>query len=256
MQAKRVISITNLFLRSGAIMKRVIFGFILVKVLLLSLFWTFTFSTGQNAQVARPQPTASPDAISRETSQPYRGDLSIFEGEKRAENLQIERVMDVLKIESGKSVADIGAGSGWFTVHAAKRVGAKGKVFAVEISQDAINHINERKAKENLPNIETVLGKEDNPLLPKKKVDAVLILKTYHEIAEPVILMKNLLPSLRKNALVGIIDRNGDASDHGINRDVVIEEMRRAGFSLKEEHDFVKGDGMDYLLIFQTDKTR
>lgn len=237
-------------------MKRMVFGFILVKVLLLSIFWTFTFSTGQNAQVAKPQPTASPDAVNRETSQPYRGDLSIFEGEKRAENLQVERVMDVLKIENGKSVADIGAGSGWFTVHAAKRVGMKGKVFAVDISQDAVNYINERRVKENLPNIETILGKTDNPLLPKKKVDAVLILKTYHEIAEPVILMKNLLPSLRRNALIGIIDRNGDASDHGINREVVIEEMQRAGFSLKEEHDFVKGDGMDYLLVFQAGNDR
>lgn len=238
-------------------MKKLIFGFVLAKLLLLSLFWTLTFSPSQNAQLAKPQPTATPnvstDNINRETSEPYKGDLSIFEGEKRAENLQIERVMDVLKIAEGKAVADIGAGSGWFTVRAAKRVGAKGRVFAVEISQDAINYINERKLKEKLPNIETILGKEDNPLLPQKKVDAVLILKTYHEIAEPVRLMKNLLSSLRKNALVGIIDRNGDSDSHGINRETVVEEMKRAGFSLKEEYDFVKGDGMDYFLIFQAD---
>lgn len=240
-------------------MKKIIFGFVLAKLLLLSLFWTFTFSPSQNAQLAKPLPTAanvSTDNINRETSEPYKGDLSIFEGENRAENLQVDRVMDVLKISEGKSVADIGAGSGWFTVRAAQRVGARGKVFAVEISEDAIKHINERKQKEKLPNIETVLGKEDNPLLPKNKVDAVLILKTYHEIAQPVRLMKNLLPSLRKNALVGIIDRNGDDDSHGINRETVIEEMKRAGFSLKEEFDFVKGDGMDYLLIFQADSNR
>ena len=241
-------------------MKKIIFGFVLAKLLLLSLFWTFTFSPTQNAQQAKPQPTATPDVpaddISRETSAPYKGDLSIFEGEKRAENLQVERVMDVLKIVEGKSVADIGAGSGWFTVRAAKRVGAKGRVFAVDISEDAIKHINERKQKENLPNIETVLGKEDNPLLPKKKVDAVLILKTYHEIAQPVRLMKNLLPSLRKDVLIGIIDRNGDDDSHGINRETVIEEMKRAGFSLKQEYDFVKGDGMDYLLVFEADSRR
>jgi SAM-dependent methyltransferase len=237
-------------------MKKLIFGFVMLKVLILSVFWTLTFSPPQNAQVARPQPTVLPDTIDRETSQPYKGDLSIFEGEKRAENLQVERVMDVLKITDGKSVADIGAGSGWFTVLAAKRVGAKGKVFAVEINEDAVKHINERKVKENLPNIETVLGRTDDPLLPKKKIDAVLILKTYHEIAEPVRLMKNLLPSLRKDALVGIIDRNGDAASHGINKEVVIDEMKRAGFVLKEEHDFVKGDGMDYLLVFQPGDNR
>ena len=241
-------------------MKKIIFGFVLVKLLLLSLFWTFTFSPSQNAQPAKPQPTVTPDIstdnINRETSTPYKGDLSIFEGEKRAENLQVERVMDALKVAEGKSVADIGAGSGWFTVKAAKRVGAKGRVFAVDISEDAIKHINERKQKENLPNIETVLGKEDNPLLPKNKVDAVLILKTYHEIAQPIRLMKNLLPSLRKNALVGVIDRNGDDDSHGINRETVVEEMKRAGFSLVEEHDFVKGDGMDYFLIFQANGKR
>ncbi len=244
-------------------MKKLVVGFALLKLTLLSLFWVLCFSSCQIAQLADNEsspvatatatPNNSNDTINRETSEPYKGDLSIFEGEKRAENLQIERVMDVLKIAEGKAVADIGAGSGWFTVRAAKRVGTKGKVFAVEINEDAVKYINERKQKENLPNIETVLGKEDNPLLPKKAVDAVLILKTYHEIAEPVRLMKNLLPSLRKNALIGIIDRNGDDDSHGVNRETVVEEMKRAGFSLKEEHDFVKGDGMDYLLIFQAD---
>ena len=63
--------------------------------------------------------------------------------------------------------------------------------------------------------------------------------------------MKNLLPSLKENALVGIIDRNGEGGDHGIKKETVIEEMKRAGYTLKEEHDFVKADGMDYFLVFQ-----
>lgn len=236
-------------------MKKLILGFVLAKLLLLSLFWAYTFSPVPFAQIVKPQPTLTPDTssdgVNRETSQPYKGDLSIFEGENRAENLQVERVMDILKIAGGKSVADIGAGSGWFTVRAAKRIGKNDTAYAVEINEDAIRYINERRQKENLPNIETVLGKENNPLLPANAVDAVLILKTYHEIAEPIRFMKNLRPALRKNALIGVIDRNGDSSSHGINREIVIEEMNRAGFSLKEEYDFVKGDGMDYFLVFQ-----
>lgn len=241
-------------------MKKIIVGFALLKLAILSSFWVLTFSSCQSARLAgdNSQPetaaTATPndpnDNINRQTSEPYKGDLSIFEDENRAKNLQIDRVMDVLKISEGKSVADIGAGSGWFTIRAAKRVGEKGKVFAVEINENAIKYINERKQKENLPSIETVLGKEDDPLLPKNSVDAVLILKTYHEIAEPVKLMKNLAASLRENALVGVIDRNGNGGDHGINKETVVEEMKRAGFSLKEEFDFVKGDGMDYFLVF------
>ena len=239
-------------------MKKLIIGFVFVKLLALSLFWAFTFPTSHIAQIARPQPTASPDIakdnINRETSEPYRGDLSIFEGEKRAENLQIERVMDVLKITEGKTVADIGAGSGWFTVRAAKKAGVKGKVFAVEINEEAIKYINERAEKENLPNIQTVLGAEDNPNLPADSVDAVLILKTYHEIAQPVKVLQNLRKSLRRGALVGVIDRNGSGGDHGINKESVIEEAKRAGFVLKEEFDFVKPDGMDYFLVFTLKK--
>ena len=240
-------------------MKKFAIGLAFAKLLLLFAFFALTFSSCRSAQLAQteisPTPTATPqnanDNINRPTSEPYKGDLSIFEGEKRAENLQIERVMDILKITEGKTVADIGAGSGWFTVRAAKRTGEKGKVFAVEISEDAIKYINERKQKENLPKIETVLGAEDDPKLPKNSTDAVLILKTYHEFSEPIKVMKNLLPSLKVNALVGIIDRNGDGSDHGVKKETVIEEMKRAGFAFKAEYDFVKADGMDYFLVFQ-----
>ena len=245
-------------------MKKIVVGFFLLKLILVSLFFTFSFPSLQNAKLAAsenriivspsPTPENASDNIARPTSEPYKGDLSIFEDAKRAENLQIERVMDILKISEGKSVADIGAGSGWFTVRAAKRIGEKGKVFAVEISEDAIKHINERKRKENLPNIETVTGAVDDPKLPKTAVDSALILKTYHEISQPVKVMKNLLPALRENALVGIIDRNGEGNDHGIKKETVIEEMNRAGFTLAGEYDFVKADGMDYFLVFQVKK--
>lgn len=245
-------------------MKKIVVGFFLLKLVLVSLFFTFSFPSLQSAKIAglenhtsvspSPTPQTQNDNIDRPTSEPYKGDLSIFEDAKRAENLQIERVMDILRISEGKSVADIGAGSGWFTVRAAKRAGNKGKVFAVEISEDAIKYINERKQKENLPNVETVLGAQDDPKLPKSSVDSVLILKTYHEISQPVKVMKNLLPALRENALVGIIDRNGEGNDHGIKKETIVEEMNRAGFMLKEEHDFVKADGMDYFLVFQVKK--
>jgi ubiquinone/menaquinone biosynthesis C-methylase UbiE len=168
--------------------------------------------------------------------------------------LQIDRVMDILKITDGKSVADLGAGSGWFTVRAAKKVGEKGKVFAVEINQEYINYINDRAKKENFSNIETVLGTEDNPKLSAKSVDAVLILKTYHEIGQPVKVLQNLRKSLKKDALLGIIDRNGNGDDHGIDKEKVVEEAKRAGFVLKEEFDFTKDDGMDYFLVFRAVK--
>ena len=197
---------------------------------------------------AKATPTPTSDAIDRNTSTPYDGDLSIFEDAQRDKNLQIDRVMDILKISGDKSVADIGAGSGWFTMRAAKRT--TGKVFAVEINQEYIDHIKKRATREKLANVTTVLGKFDDPTLPKDSVDAVLILKTYHEIEKPITLMKNLRSALKKGALVGIIDKNGTGDDHGLDRDKVVSELGRAGYVLKEEHDFVKPDRMDYFLIF------
>jgi cyclopropane fatty-acyl-phospholipid synthase-like methyltransferase len=186
----------------------------------------------------------------RKTSEPYTGDLSIFETPGREERLQINRVMDILGIKSGKSVADIGAGSGWFSVRAAKRTGLRGMVYAVDINPEAVRYIDQRAGKEQLPNIKTILSKPDDPLLPANSVDAVLMLKTYHEVAHPIILLRNLRSALRPNARVGIIDRNGNGENHGVSREIVIHEANEAGYRLLKQYDFVKPDNMDYFLVF------
>jgi len=197
---------------------------------------------------AQPQNAATQPVEHRKTSKPYAGDLSIFDSPGRDERLQIHRVMDILGIASGKNVADIGAGSGWFTVRAAKRVGDSGTVYAVDINPEAIRYIDSRIRNENLRNVKPILAKPDNPLLPAA-VDAVLLLKTYHEVAQPIALLRNLRPSLRAGAKIGVIDRNGNSENHGVARDIVIREANEAGYQLLEEDDFVK-DGMDYFLVF------
>src|SRR5271168_4318860 len=97
--------------------------------------------------------TQSAPAENRKTSTPYTGDLSIFDSPGRDERLQVNRVMDILGIGAGKNVADIGAGSGWFTVRASRRVGDAGKVYAVDINPEAIRYIRDRAQKENLHNV-------------------------------------------------------------------------------------------------------
>jgi ubiquinone/menaquinone biosynthesis C-methylase UbiE len=188
---------------------------------------------------------------SRKTSKPYTGDLTIFDSPGREDRLQINRVMDLLKIGAGSSVADIGAGSGWFAVRAAKRVGAAGEVYAVDINPEAIEYIRKRADKEHLANVKTIVGKSDDPLLPPGKIQAALLLKTYHEVAEPVALLKHLRESLAPEARVGIIDRNGNGEDHGVAEKVVAEEAQQAGFKVVERYDFVKADDMSYFLILQ-----
>lgn len=216
-----------------------------IALLVICLLGGLPTSVGQTASQARPEADQQ-----RKTSEPYTGDLSIFESPGRDERLQIHRVMDILRIGQGKSVADIGAGSGWFTVRAAKRAGAGGTVYAVDINSEAVQYITERVKKEHIANVKAILSKPDDPLLPKDSVDAVLLLKTYHEVARPIELLRNLRPALRADAKVGIIDRNGNGEDHGVGSDVVIREAKEAGYRLVERYDFVKGDKMDYFLVF------
>jgi len=196
------------------------------------------------------QNPAPPEAQKRATSTPYTGDLTIFDSPGRDQRLQINRVMDILGITLGKNVADIGAGSGWFTVRAARRVGSSGTVYAVDINPDAIRYIDHRAKSESLANVRTILSRADDPLLPQGAVDAVLLLKTYHEVADPVALLERLRAALRPGAKLGIIDRNGNGTDHGVSRRVVVQEAEQAGYHLLQEYDFVKPDGMDYFLVF------
>jgi SAM-dependent methyltransferase len=202
------------------------------------------------ATVAMSNPGTA-ETSSRPTSKPYTGDLSVFEYPDRDKKLQIDRVMDLLGIEKGKNVADIGAGSGWFTVRAARRVGPTGAVIAEDINPLAIEYIGKRVLKESLTNVRTVLGTPDDPLLPTGSADAVLMLKMYHEMAHPVEEMRALQRALRPEAKVGIIDRNGTGSDHGVKQEIVVREMGEAGYRLVEKYDFTKADGEDYFLIFQ-----
>lgn len=201
-----------------------------------------------------PIVSAAAQNARRPTSQPYTGDLAIFEDPQRDEKLQINRVMDLLGIKDGSRVADVGAGSGWFTVRAARRVGKRGLVYAVEINRDYLRHIKERATLEKLPNIRTILGQADDPRLPAGSVDAVLLLKAYHEVAEPVALLKHLRAAMRPGAVLGIIDKNGNGGDHGLDASVVTKEAAAAGFKLVQQFDFVKTDGMDYFLILRAAK--
>lgn len=186
----------------------------------------------------------------RPTSTPYTGDLSVFEYPDRDKKLHVDRVMDLLGIAPGKVVADIGAGSGWFTVRAAARVGAGGQVYAEDINPKAIEYITDRASREKLGNVRPVLGAVDDPKLPADSVDAVLIMKTYHEFAHPVALMEKVKVALRPGAKVGIIDRNGNGTDHGVMPEIVEREMAEAGFKRVGKYDFTKSDGQDYFLIF------
>ncbi len=195
-------------------------------------------------------PAQTPAPPSHPTSTPYTGDLSIFEEPGREKRLQIDRVMDLLQLKPGSTVADIGAGSGWFSVRAARRVGPNGRVIAEDINAKAVTYIQQRAQREHLANIVPVLGTPDDPKLTPNSLDAALMLKVYHEIAHAPLVLANLRAALKPGARFGIIDRNGNGADHGLKESIVRDEVEHAGFRQVARYDFTKADGQDYFLIF------
>ncbi len=222
-----------------------------LRLMMVALLFALGPGSSVSAICAQTSQDHAQGQQGRPTSTPYSGDLSIFEYPDRDQKLQPQKIMDLLQLTPGKSFADIGAGSGWFTVRAARRVGEKGTVYAEDINQPAIDYIEKRAAKEKLGNVKTVLGTPDDAKLPQGAIDAVLLLKVYHEIARPVPFMQGLRASLAPHGRVGIVDRNGSGTDHGLNHDVVEHEMTEAGFRKVAMYDFTKADGQDYFLIFE-----
>ena len=211
---------------------------------LLATFFAVVILSAPNLPAQTPAPPSHP------TSTPYAGDLSIFEEPGREKRLQIDRVMDLLQLKPGSTIADIGAGGGWFSVRAARRVGPKGRVIAEDINPKFIASIQQRAQREHLANIVPVLGTPDDPKLTPNSLDAALMLKVYHEIAHPPLVLANLRAALKPGARFGIIDRNGSGADHGLKESIVRDEVEHAGFRQVARYDFTKADGQDYFLIF------
>jgi SAM-dependent methyltransferase len=132
--------------------------------------------------------------------------LGLLEGPDREVWQRPDQVMDALRIADGSVVADLGAGSGWFTIRLARRVGPNGKVYAEDVQREMIDAIDRRRKREGLRNVQPVLGKQSDPQLPAGKLDAALIVDSYYEMEEPVVLLRNLAKSLRVEPSIVIAD--------------------------------------------------
>ncbi|MGI4830388.1 MAG: methyltransferase domain-containing protein [Janthinobacterium lividum] len=218
--------------------------------LVLISFTFVIFPHAQNTAQNVPQNTATAPAA-HPTSTPYTGDLGIFEDPNRDKLLQTDRVLDTLHLRAGSTVADIGAGGGWFSVRAARRVGPTGRVYAEDINPRAVDSIRERADREHLPEIVPVLGTPDDPKLTPDSLDAAVMLRVYHEVAHPPLLLEDLHRALRQGGRFGVIDHPGNGADHGINADVVRTEVEHHGFRFVGLYDFTKGDQNDYMELFE-----
>ena len=179
--------------------------------------------------------------------------LALLEGPDRDAWQRPEQIMDALLIGEGSTVADLGAGGGWFTIRLARRVGPNGRVYAEDIQPEMIQAIERRVQREGLQNVvKTVLGTPTDPKIPAG-LDAVLIVDAYPEMGQPVTLLRNIAKSLKPTGVVGIVNYKKDGAGPGpkmeerVDPEQVIRDARAAGLELRKRETFLR---YQYLLTF------
>jgi SAM-dependent methyltransferase len=211
-------------------------NFILILILVLS-----SLCTPLSAQERRPGKLFPPEKI------------YILERPRKWQD--IDEIMYRMRIRKGDVVADIGAGSGFFTIPLAVKVGAKGWVYAEDIQKEMTDYISQKVKKLRLRNIRVILGKVEDPLLPNNSLNYAFIANTYHSLAKPLLLLKNLKKDLRSHGKLVIIDWDptkdplfGPPKEVKIPVDTVIKEAEGLGFKFIEKHDYMP---YHYFLIFK-----
>jgi arsenite methyltransferase len=167
-----------------------------------------------------------------------------YEGVNRDEWQQPQKVIAALKIQPGSIVADLGSGGGYFTFRLADAVGPTGKVYAVDVDPDMIDLVAKAAREKSSNNIEPILAKANDPLLPKPGVDLIFTSNTYHHIDNRVAYFGNLRQSLRPGGRIAILDFDRRAWIEGLLRhytpsEFIKREMEQAGFALEQEFDFL-----------------
>jgi ubiquinone/menaquinone biosynthesis C-methylase UbiE len=153
-----------------------------------------------------------------------------------------ERVIDTLALPKGAVVADIGAGTGYFSVRLAKTPAAP-KVYAVDVEKSMVEYVRQRAAKEGLKNVVPIQATADRTNLPEP-VDLVVIVDTYHHIPKREAYFRTLRQSLKPLARVAIIDfrkgaPSGPPEQFRFTPEQISAEMKQAGFALQAQHEFL-----------------
>jgi ubiquinone/menaquinone biosynthesis C-methylase UbiE len=182
-------------------------------------------------------------------------DLGLLDAPDRDLWQRPDLIMDAMGIADGSVVADIGAGSGWFTIRLARRVGPQGLVYAEDVQQEMINAISRRVSREGFNNVQAKLGTINDPKLPTQSLDAALLVDSFHEVDEKdrVTMLANLAKALKPSGRLGIIDFRldgtgpGPAPEERVSPDVVVNAANAAGLKLIRQEPFLE---YQYFLIF------
>jgi ubiquinone/menaquinone biosynthesis C-methylase UbiE len=179
--------------------------------------------------------------------------IAMLEDPARDAEQKPHEVLLALGLKEGERIADIGSGSGYFTLRFAQHVGATGLVYAVDVSPDMILHLNERVRDAGLANVRTILAKPDDPLLAERSADLIFICDTWHHISDHPRYLGLLKKYLRPGGQVVDIDYQkkpmavGPPMEMRLAREDVVREFEQNGFKLVKEHTFLP---YQYFLVF------
>jgi ubiquinone/menaquinone biosynthesis C-methylase UbiE len=179
--------------------------------------------------------------------------IAMLDDPTRDADQKPHEVLMALGLEGGERIADIGAGSGYFSLRFAQHVGARGQVLAIDINPDMIVHLNERIRDAGLDNIRTILALPDDPLLVDSSVNRIFICDTWHHIENHARYLARLKRALKPGGQVVIIDFHKKAMAVGpppemrVAREDVVREFEQNGFRLAKEHSFLP---YQYFLVF------
>jgi predicted methyltransferase len=172
---------------------------------------------------------------------------------ERESTEQPGKVLDALEIKAGSTVADVGAGVGYFTWRLAERVGPNGKVIAEDVQQHMLDLLAENLKQRHITNVEMVLGGIRDPHLPENAVDLALLVDVYHEFAEPEAMVGHIRKALKPDGRLVLVEyRKEDPSIpilplHKMSVDEVKSEIEPQGFELRQTLEFLP---TQHILIF------
>ena len=131
-----------------------------------------------------------------------------------------DQALDALKISKGATVADVGAGVGYFTWRLAERVGPSGVVYGEDIQQAMLDQLGHNMQARHLSNVRTILGDIDDPKLPKASIDLIILVDVYHEFSEPEKMLEHMRESLKPNGRLVLLEYRGEDPKSRSNRNI------------------------------------
>ena len=181
---------------------------------------------------------------------PVAGIISpIFSDEAtRDRHREADRVLDRLGVTAGIRVADIGAGTGYYTVRVARRLGIGATIYAEDIKPEYLEELRARLEREKIGTVKLVLGRPGDPMLPRGSIDVAILSHVYHEIENPFEFLYRLQPALAPGARVGIVDVDRSTQDHGTPPALLRCEAAAVGYRQVDFVSLTPAEG--YLAIF------